>query len=139
MKLFKEPKIILDAKTALARGEYHEAMELYEDALETGKKERDKSLIVAAENGIVATELESGLSSDERVDIQQTLNTVEKTKNRQLTGVTLINIGRLIGKDITHVESDSFSEDLQRTAENSFLKASEIFQTLAKYKEAGVS
>jgi tetratricopeptide (TPR) repeat protein len=139
MKLFKEPQIIIDAKTALAQGEYHDALELYETALETGKKERDKSLIVAAENGIVTTELLSGLRSEERIDIQQTLKTVEKTKNRQLTGFTLINMGRLIGKDITHVESDSFSEDLQKTAEDAFLKASELFQTLAKDKDSRVS
>ncbi len=138
VKIYKEPKILKEARDALARGDYTKALEDYENALGLGKRERDKSLIVASENGIVTTELLSGLKSEASINIQKTLETAGKTKNRQLTALTFINLGRLIGKDIQHVESDSFSDDLLDTAEGAFLKASEIFQTLTKDTDTAV-
>jgi tetratricopeptide (TPR) repeat protein len=139
VKTYSETEMMKKARAALELGDYQEALEHYSKALEEAKVERDKSDIVAAENGIIETILMSGLSSDEDIDINRTLKTVEATKNRSLKARTLVNAAMLMGKDIMHVESDSFSLELMKQAEGAFQEASSLYQELAKTKEKDVA
>lgn len=139
MKVYSPTPILEQAKEALMRGDHEEALALYEKALGQANRDRDKALSVAASNGILRTELSGGVSSKEEIYIQDVLEMARSISNRELTGLSLVNLGTIMSAEILHVESESFKENVQEKAVKTFDEAVDMFTRLTKDANTTVS
>ena len=139
VKVYSPTPLLKQAKEALMRADYEDALSLYEEALGQANRARDKALAVAASNGILRTELSGGVASKEEIYIQDVLEMARSISNRELTGLSLVNLGTILSAQILHVESESFKENVQDRTERTFSEAIDIFERMSKDANAKVS
>jgi tetratricopeptide (TPR) repeat protein len=139
MKTYDENILIRDGRRAVVHGDYKKALGLFEEAHILAIRTRSKSDILAAQNWILRTELLSGLESKTELDLSEMLDAAKALDNREILGITLVNLGMIRTQEVLHIESDSFKENIIDNTVDVFKQAIDIFERLSKDDKESVS